>query len=341
MKNRRVVIPHPGPPEVLKIIEEDIPEPKGNEVRVKVLTAGVARADTLMRRGQYPEAVPSYPFTPGYDICGVVETLGESVSGFYIGDLVVALTETGGYADYVCLPEDRLVIIDEKLDPAKAACLPLNYITAYQTFHRFAGVKPRESVLIHAAASGVGTAQLQLGRLIDLEMLGTASIKKHDLVSDLGAIPLDYKKYDFVDQVLSSTDHGVDAAFDPVGGSHIYRSFKSMNENGRLIVYGEMAITGDQEPSRDEIALHHDLPILLDDLPGNRIVKWYECFVENRYHPDWYKDDLSSLVTYLRDGDIDPIIAEILPLTDAKRAHELIETSAIKGKIVLEINKSI
>jgi NADPH2:quinone reductase len=319
----------------LQIIEEKIPEPEPNEVRVKVFVAGVARADTLMRRGQYPESVPAYPFTPGYDVSGVVDAPGKEATKFEPGTPVVALTEVGGYAEYVCLPEDDLIPVPEGLDLAEVVCLGLNYLTAYQMLHRFAKMKTGERALFHAAASGVGTAQLQLGKLLDLEMYGTTSAGKLQLISTLGGIPIDYRNDDFVKYIRTLTGDGVDAAFDPVGGSHIWRSFKSLNKNGKLIAYGEMAITGSQEPKRIDVALHHYLPRVLNFYPGNRKVKWYEAFLENRAHPDWYHQDFATLIDLLQKGRIKPIIAEKIPLVDAVRAHQLLEAAAVKGKIVL------
>lgn len=339
MEHRRIIIPEPGSPDVLQVIEEKIPEPEANEVRVKVFAAGVARADILMRRGQYPEAVPSYPFTPGYDVSGVVDILGEQASKIEPGTRVVALTEVGGYTEYVCLPEDDLIPVPDGLDFAEVVCLGLNYLTAYQTLHRFANVKAGQRVLFHAAASGVGTAQLQLGGISELEMYGTTSKAKHDIISNLGGIPIDYKSEDFVKRIRSLTGNGVDAAFDPVGGSHLWRSFRTLRSNGSLIAYGEMSITGAQAPKRSEVAMHHYLPRILNYYPGDKTVKWYESFVENRAHPDWYHGDFGELLNLLAQEKIKPIIAERIPLVNAVRAHELLESAAVSGKIVLICNE--
>jgi NADPH2:quinone reductase len=218
-------------------------------------------------------------------------------------------------------------------------CLALNHLAAYQMLHRFAKILPGESVLFHVAAGGVGTAQLQLGRLVGLTMFGTVSERKHDIVKELGATLIDYQQEDFVECVLDSTKDGVDAIFDHVGGPHIWRSFQALNKVGRLIAYGEMAITGAQETKRSEVILHHYLPRLLNYFQGRRIVKWYEVFDENRVHSDWYHNDLATLVAFLEEGKIKPVIAERLPLEEASRAHELIEASAASGKIVLIHNQ--
>ncbi len=335
MEYRRVIIPHPGDPDVLQIINEGIPQPKKNEVRIKVHAAGVARADIMMRMGQYPGGTPPYPYTPGYDIVGEVELLGDEASKFTVGDKVAALTEIGGYTEYTCLPEDNLVPVPQGTDPAEAVCLVLNHLTAYQMLHRFAKVRRGDRVLFHAAASGVGTAQLQIGALMELEMYGTASKGKHDIVSQYGGIPIDYQSEDFVKRIRSSDGDGVDLVCDPVGGSHLWRSFRALNNKGRLIAYGEMAITGPKKPKKFEKTLHHYLPNLLNRVPGDRIVQWYEVFLEYEAHPDWYQEDMATLFGLLSEQKLNPIITERIPLAEAMRAHELLEASAICGKLVL------
>ena len=174
MKNRRIIISRKGGPEVLKLIEEEAPSPAGGEVRVRVQAAGVAFADIMMREGLYPGA-PPVPFTPGYDIVGLVDEPGAGVKSLSPGKRVAALTKVGGYADYLCLPEKDLVEMPIGLDPAEAVCLVLNYMTAWQMLHRVAHVREGEKILIHGAAGGVGTALLQLGVLSGLELYGTAS----------------------------------------------------------------------------------------------------------------------------------------------------------------------
>lgn len=339
MEYKRVVITRTGGPEVLQVIRENIPEPKSGEVRVKVLTAGIGRADMMMRRGQYPESMPPFPYTPGYDIVGVVDSLGEGVTKFKPGMGVAALTKVGGYTEYACLRQDDLVLVPESLDPAEVVCIILNGLTAYQMLHRFAKVQTGEQVLFHAAGSGVGIIQLQLGRLADLKMYGTETQRKHKMISDLGGTPIDYQSEDFVKRIRSLTGAGVDAVFDPVGGSHIWHSFRALRPKGRLIAYGEMAVTGAQKPKKSEVWLQHYLPRLLNLVPGGREVRWWEVFPENKTHPDWYHQDLATLIDLLSQRKIKPVIAERIPLVEAARAHELFESSAIIGKIVLICNE--
>src|SRR5580704_3937036 len=244
MRNTRVVLTALGGPEVLKVIDDEIREPAANEVRVRILACGVAFADVLMRRGLY-SGVPPLPYSPGYDIVGVVDSCGAGVTQrpggtpWKPGDWVAALTMIGGYSRYIVLPESELVRVPAGLDPAETVSLVLNYTTAYQLIHRIAKLRRGESVLIHGAAGGVGTAALQLGSLAGLKMFGTASKPKHNLVAALGGIPIDYRTEDFVRRAAGVG--GMDAVFDPIGGRNWLRSYRALGKGGRFIGYGMSA----------------------------------------------------------------------------------------------------
>src|SRR5881275_2571326 len=141
MKHRRIIITHYGGPDELRVVEEEDPEPKNGEVQVRVLAAGVSLPDLMMREGIHPET-PRLPFTPGWDLVGVVDRLGRGISGIEPGQTIAALPITGAYAEFVCLPQRELVPVPSGLDAAEAVSLVLNYVTAYQMLHRSAKVKP-------------------------------------------------------------------------------------------------------------------------------------------------------------------------------------------------------
>ncbi len=174
MRHTRIIVTHYGGPDTIQVVEEECPEPKHGEVRVRVLAAGVSLPDVLAREGVHPET-PRVPYTPGWDLLGIVDQIGEGVSGFELGQTVAAMPISGCYAQYVCLPQRKFVPVPAGLDPAEAVAVVLNYITAYQMLDRSAKVKPGQRVLIHGASGGVGTAFLQLGRLAGVEMYGTCS----------------------------------------------------------------------------------------------------------------------------------------------------------------------
>jgi NADPH:quinone reductase-like Zn-dependent oxidoreductase len=237
MKHRRIIVAHYGGPDALRVVEEECPEPKKDEARVRVLAAGVSLPDVMMREGVHPET-PTVPFTPASDLVGVVDSLGAGISGFDRGQMVAALPITGAYAEFVCLPQRELFPVPPGLDPAEAVGLGLNYVTAYQMLHRLARVTSGQRVLIHGAAGGVGSALLQLGRLAGLEMFGTCSSESASVVSDLGGIPIDYRHQDFVQEIRRLTGDGVDAVFDPIGGTHVWQSREALRPGGKVVVYG-------------------------------------------------------------------------------------------------------
>jgi NADPH:quinone reductase-like Zn-dependent oxidoreductase len=328
MRNTRVVLTALGGPEVFKVIEDDIRDPGANELRVRILASGVAFADVLMRRGLY-SGVPPLPYSPGYDIVGVVDSCGAGVAHWKSGDWVAAITMTGGYSRYIVLPESELVRVPPGLDPGETVSLILNYTTAYQLIHRIAKLHQGESVLIHGAAGGVGTAALQLGSLAGLKMFGTASKPKHDLVAALGGIPIDYRNEDFVQRAA-----GVDAVFDPIGGRNWRRSYRALGKGGRFIGYGmSAAIEGGRRSMMLGAASFAWLGFA-SLMPG-KSARWFNIMTERKKHPEWFREDLSQLLAMLQEKSIRPVVAERLPLRSAGRAHELLERASVTGKIVL------
>jgi NADPH:quinone reductase len=200
MRHTRVVVSHYGGPEVITVIEEDIPIPNADEVRVKVRAAGVSLPDVLAREGVHPET-PRVPYTPGWDLVGTVDRLGKDVIGFELGQKVAAMPIHGCYAQYVCVPHRKLVPVPEGLDAAEAVAVVLNYVTAYQMLHRSVKARAGQRMLIHGASGGVGSAMLQLAKLAGVEIYGTCSAQAAAVVRELGGIPIDYKNVDFVREI--------------------------------------------------------------------------------------------------------------------------------------------
>ena len=295
VKNSRVVVSAYGGPEVLKYIEEDMPEPGRAEVRVKVLAAGVSYADVLMRRGLYP-GTPQPPFTPGYDLVGEIDALGKDVTQFALGQHVAAMTVRGAYSQFAIVAADFLVPVPNSLDPAEAVCLILNYVTAYQMLHRVANASSGQRILIHGAAGGVGTALLQLGALHGLTMYGTASKSKQDTIVSAGGIPIDYKGEDFSKCVRELSRDGVDAVFDAVGGTNWWRSYRLVRRGGALVCYGvSAAVTHGKIAGAGSFLLMGVLKLIPD---GRRCV-WYNVTNLRKQHPDWFRADLKTLLDLL------------------------------------------
>ena len=349
MTHTRIVVTHYGGPDALRVIEEECPEPKAGEVRVRVLAAGVSLPDVMAREGVHPET-PRVPFTPGWDLVGEVDRLGAGVSGVEHGRKIAALPIHGAYAEFVCLPQDELVPVPAGLDDSEAVSLVLNYVTAYQMLHRSTTLDVGQRVLIHGAAGGVGTALLQLGRLVPLEMYGTCSARGATAVSDLGGTPIDYRQHDFVEEVLRLTGDGVDAVFDPIGGPHLWHSRKALRAGGTVVGYGlTTALRGEaltaSRPGRRQrfrgtavVALYIVGGRLL---PGRKRVTPYSIQTLKRLKEAWFKEDLTALLDLLKQGQIKPLVAHRLHLADARQAHELLGKGGVIGKIVLVMNESV
>jgi NADPH:quinone reductase len=355
---KRVVVDHFGGPEVLKIVEEEDPRPGPGEVRVKVLAAGVSYTDAMLRVGSYL-GVPKPPFTPGYELVGVVEELGPGCTRLCVGDRIGALTVWGADAEYVCVPEANAVEVPEDVDPAQILSLVFTYMTAYQLLHRTAMVKSGETVLVHGAAGRVGTAVLELGAEAGLRVYGTCSERDGAAVERLGAVAIDYQNEDFLARARELTDGaGVDVALDGFGGGLSLRSFRALRPGGRLVVFGHsgtvahgrknwrgwakwyattatVALWGLLSPRRRVLVYriqklregHQVLPV-----SGRRRALPVGGGPRD---PEWFRQDFDVLLGLLREGKIHPVVAERLPLSDARRAHELLESSADKGKLVL------
>ena len=326
MKYKSVVITKKGTPDVLQLIEMHLRQPQAGEALIRVLAAGVGRTDIVMRYGYYPFA-PKTPFIPGYEIVGVVEAVGENVDRVDIGDRVAALTVYGGYAEYIYLNEDDLVKIPAALDPAQAAALILNYGTAYQMLHRLAGVKSGDRVLITGASGGVGTALLQLGKLANLTMYGTASGKKQHVLVEHGAFPIDYQSQNFVDVIRKMEPNGIDYVFDGVGGMNIQPGFQILRRGGQFVEYGYSGIF---QFLIDNLRLQ-----FLNWLPNGKSGDFYGITATYRKDKGSITEDLLMLFSLLKEGKITPIIYQKYLILDAAKANELLESGEVIGKIVL------
>jgi NADPH2:quinone reductase len=344
--HRRIIVTHYGGPDALRVVEEECPKPKRGEVRVRVLAAGVALPDIMAREGFHPET-PPVPFTPGWDLVGVVDQLGDGVSGIETGQIIAAMPISGAYAEFVCLPQRELVPVPSGLDAAETVSLVLNYITAYQMMHRSAKVRAGQRVLIHGAAGGVGSALLQLGHLAGLVMYGTCSARGAPAVFDLGATPIDYQHQDFVKEIYRLTSDGVDVVFDGIGGPSIWRSRKALRRGGKVVAYGLTAsLHGGRLASGGSGGRHRFRELRIFGLyivgswllPGGRRVVPYSIQTLKRLKTAWFREDLIGLLDLLQQQKIKPLIAQRFPLAEARRAHELLGKGGVVGKIVLVPN---
>jgi NADPH:quinone reductase-like Zn-dependent oxidoreductase len=335
VKHRRVVVSKHGGPEVLRVTEEPLPEPEPGKVRVRVEAAGVSAYDLMMRASGIFPGMPKVPFTLGEDLVGVVDALGEGAEGIDLGQRVGAWTfgRGGTYAEHVCIEDWEAVPVPDGLPSSKAVCLVVNYLTAYAAMHVAANTREGERVLIHGAAGGVGSALLHLGRLAGLQMYGTASAKNRELVSSLGATPIDYRSEDFVARVREQSGAGVDVVFDPVGGNRqLRRSYQALKPGGRLLWFG-MAAT----KTHGLRAIPATMAALawLKLRPRGRAVALMENLDRLAARDGWYRAVMTEVFAHGASGEIDPLVAASFPLEEAAVAHEFLERGGHAGKVVL------
>ncbi len=322
-----------GGPEHLEIRKNDTPpEPAAAEVRIRVLVTSAAFTDVMIRKGMYPDVKEKPPFTPGYDLVGVVDKAGAGTTRFKPGDRVADLTTIGAYAEYICLREDRLTPVPEGVHEVDALGMILSAVTPYQMLHRVAKVRAGQSLLIHGAGGAVGTAMLQLARDAGVKAFGTDIAAKHELIRRLGATAIDADAGETTLQ--AALGDGVDFVFDPLGGESLSRSLHALKPGGMLVAFGfqnEVLGRGGSIPI-DFVKLK-----FWDWLPNGHATAFYSIGPMRRRHPDWFRDDLAQLFRMLAEGRFDPVIAEVLPLTEVRRAHEMLESGTISGKLVLRI----
>jgi NADPH:quinone reductase-like Zn-dependent oxidoreductase len=275
-----------------------------------------------------------------------------------VGSRVAALTVWGAYAERVCVRESNAVEVPDDLDPAELVGLVLVYMTAYQLLHRMARVQPGESVLVHGAAGRVGTAVLELGALAGVRLFGTAAARDLAAVERLGAVPIDYQREDFVARVRSLPAGGVDVVLDGLGGAVSLRSFRALRPGGRLVVFGHYATLAHGHRSWRGWAEWYAATAAVATwalLSPRRKLMAYRIQRLSEGHqvlprsrrspappvgggprdPEQFREDFGALVAMLRAGQIHPVVAERLPLAQARKAHELLESAAGKGKLVL------
>lgn len=333
MVNSRILVTRYGGADVLQVTEEPLRAVNRGEVLIKVECSGVALADLMRREGLYPGS-PQPPFTPGYDAVGTIDQCGEDVTQYAIGDRVaVFFNGVGGYSSYVYAPEDEVIPVPESLEPASAVSILLNYVTAFQMMHRLAKVSKGDRVLIHGASGGVGTALLELGRLAQLQMYGTASVHKHPIVSSYGAIPIDYRSEDFVDALAKQAPEGMNAVFDPIGGRNWDRSMRTLHPGGTFIGYGYTSVF--EEGAANDWAVRWKALTEAKTTETGNPIHVYSVTTLKQQKPEWFREDVLHLFSLLERGELQPMLSHRIPFREVARAHELLANSKSAGKIVL------
>jgi len=333
MTYNRVIVSTFGGPEVLKYVQEsELPEPNQGEVRIKVTAVSACFTDTMVRKGIYFGMKEKPPFSPGYDMVGIIDKTGPGTSKFKIGDKVADLTVTGSYTEYICLPESSLTPIPGGIDDGEAVSMVLSYVTAWQMLKRVADVEKGQSILVHGAGGAVGTALLQLAAVMGIKVYGTGSESKQELIRKLGAFPIDYRNESISDRMMEMEPQGIDAVFDAIGGKSFKTSFKLLKRDGILVPYGFYKNSTGQGGN---VALEFMQLKLWNLLPNGKKVVFYSIGEMRKKRPDWFKEDLGRLFDLLKEKQVSPVIAERMSLEEAEKAHRMIDTASVKGRIVL------
>ncbi|GAB1508121.1 medium chain dehydrogenase/reductase family protein [Actinophytocola sp. KF-1] len=317
----------------LEVRTHELAEPPAGHARVRVEAAGVSYGDLLFQRSVVPGG-PKHPFVPGCDLTGVVEAVGPGVS-LAVGQRVTALVVSGGYTTGITLPEERLVPVPDGVDAVSAASVALNYFIAYQMLHRVARVESGQSILVHGASGGVGLAFLQLAEHIgNVTVFGTASAANADLVRRHGAIPVDYRAEDFANAVRDKAG-AVDAAFDPMGGGHFWRSYAVLRKGGRLVAYGQNNALRNGKRNL-LVGMQGFLGgIILPKLrPDGKLTGFYNAWSLEKAQPTAYREDLAEVLNLLSADKIAPREVSTLPLREAQEAFRRLE-EGVTGKLVL------
>ena len=332
---KRIVVTAFGGPESLREeVVEALPEPGAGEVRVRVLVTSAAFTDVMIRKGLYPDVKEKPPFALGYDMVGVVDATGPGATRFRPGDRVADLTTTGAYGEYLCRPEAGLTAVPPGLADVDALGLILSGVTPYQMLHRVARMQAGESLLAHGAGGAVGTILLQLARDAGIAAFGTDAPAKHGLIRALGATPITADAP--AEALTAALGGGVDAVFDPLGGDSLSRSLHALKPGGMLVAYGflnEVMGKGGSIPL-DVVKLK-----LWDWLPNGHATAFYSIGAMRRRHPEWFRADLAALFALLAEGRVAPVVAEVLPLSEAQSAHRRIEEGEVQGKLVLRVSE--
>ncbi|WP_336163613.1 NAD(P)H-quinone oxidoreductase [Acinetobacter ursingii] len=324
---RHIEISQPGEPEVLKIVEAEIPQPKSNEILIQVKAAGINRPDVLQRKGLYPMPKGVTPI-PGLEVAGIVTAIGENIRDFKIGDRVCALTNGGGYAEYCIVPATQTLIIPENLNFVQAAAIPETYYTVWANLFDIGQLKVGETALIHGGASGIGTTALSICHALGIQTFCTVGTDAK--VDDLGEIStaINYKKDDFEKVVLEKTEQkGVDVILDIVGAKYFTQNMNLLKRDGRLVILGFMG---------GRIAKEFDLQQLIlkrAKVTGSTM----------RARTDQEKAEITQSLKQtvwplLEQGKSLPIIYKTFAFEDVAKAHTTMEQSEHIGKIVLELN---
>ncbi len=322
-----IEIPEPGGPAALKPGRRPVPDAADGEILVRVEAAGVNRPDIVQREGRYPPP-PGVTDIPGLEIAGTIAALGGGVSGWNVGDNVIALVAGGGYAEYCAVPAAQALPVPDGLNMVEAAAIPETFFTVWSNVFDRCALQPGETLLVHGGSSGIGTTAIMLASQLGSHVIATAgSAEKCRACLDLGAeLAINYKERDFVEEVMNHTGgNGADVVLDMVAGDYIPRNIACMAVSGRLCI---IAALGGSKAEVDFRQVFVKRMTITGSTLRARDTAFKSQIAENLKSRVW---------PLFEDGKLKPVIYETLALNDAAEAHRVMEEGRHIGKIVLTI----
>ncbi len=313
-----------GEPDVLKYEEAPRPAPGAGEILVKIEAVGINYADTMRRRNAYLEPTP-LPYIMGGEIAGTVAAVGEGVNNLKEGDRVLGIVGTGGYAEYAVISARQVFALPDTLSFAEATTVPVQGVTAYDTLKMSGQLKPGETVLVHAAAGGVGVFAVQIAKLMGAgKVIATASTPaKRELARSLGADEVvDYTQPEWFNEVRQLTGgQGVDVVLEMVGGEIFNQNFKCLKRFGRVVIFG---VASNIMPTLNPAQL----------MNRNHAVIGY-WLVNTLSQPGLFAAAMQEVLGWIGAGKIKLIVENTFPLAEAAKAHAMLEGRQTVGKLVL------
>ena len=333
---KQLVIPRYGPPDVLALREVPDPPVVADTVRIRVRAAGLNFSDLLARQGLYPDA-PKPPCVVGYEVAGVVDSVGSGVTNVRVGDRVMAMTRFGGQSEGVVVPAAMVFPLVDGWTMEEGAALPVVYLTAHHLLVRVGGVRPGESILVHSAAGGVGLAVAELARILGARVIGLASSSKHEFLRAHGVEPIDREDLEWPQAVRRLAPNGVDIVLDPVGGDSWRAGYALLAPAGRLICFGASELSSGLTRNLARVVWRFlrwprfGPMILMND---NRAVAgvnlghlWGAAGI--------LQPQMQALLALARDGRIKPRVDRAFPVEEATAAHRYLHERRNIGKVVL------
>lgn len=326
-----IVITQPGGPEVLQLTERPKPQPAPGEVLIKVHAAGINRPDVAQRKGNYPPPPGAPQDIPGLEVAGVIEAIGDGVERWHAGDKVCALVIGGGYAEYCVAPAGQCLPIPANLNFTEAASLPETFFTVWSNVFDRAKLLPAESLLVHGGSSGIGVAAIQMGKAMGSKVYVTAgSDEKCKFCEQLGAAKaINYKTQNFkneIDQLTNSK--GIDVILDMIGGNYTPDNLQALANDGRLVMINSMK---GKDVQVDLSVVMRKRLVITGSMLRSRDAGFKSLIARKLEEYIWPS---------LASGKIKPVIYKVFAADEVAKAHELMESSAHIGKIVIEFEQA-